>query len=577
MIAFGRELGDYQIARRKEYLLTTPWSYCSSSLAGNTRKYHGLLVHHNRVALSTLDEFLNGDRISSASYAGQVQAEGLSHIRSFSLYPPRFIYEVEGVLLQKTLLLRPNLQIRYDILGEASLTVVPLIADRSIHETQQELNFSQQTSAHGVRFDHLTLHSDSMIFTEHPDTYWNVWYQEDFERGCSHQEHLHAPGQFSLSGENLSISLNATVPERVLLRGRGKVQSPSHPLGCLYRAADDFYTGETLYAGFHWFVEPWGRDAFVSLPGLLLTRGRFREAERVFRFFQARIRNGLIPNRAPDSFTSSDATLWFLNALKQYADLRESNDFIREMVPCIEELLATYPESGVATLDKDLIAVTPFSTWMDTPFTPREGKPVEVNALWIDALRFACSLDIDPPVSPEHAERSFRRFWNPEKGCLYDCIDPPDPAIRPNQVFAAALGVVDRTMEKELLRTVTHHLLTPVGLRTLSPTEATYRGIWAGDATYHNGCVWPWLMGSYVDALLRHGSPPERLSPLLEPLFAHLYEAGLGSISECFDGDPPYTPRGCISQAWSVGEVIRAAHRIRRAKQGNVAGSLLSV
>lgn len=573
MIAFGRELGDYEVARKKEYLLTTPWSYCSSSLAGNTRTYHGLLVHRNRVALSTLDEFLNGRRISSASYAGEVQADGLLHIRSFTLYPPRFVYEVDGVLLQKTLLLRDSLEIRYDILGEASLTIIPLITDRSIHETRRELGFSQQAFPGGVRFDHLALHSDTMTFTEHPDTYWNIWYQEDFERGCSHQEHLYAPGRFSLSGENLSISLNATVPENIPPMEGGTVQPPSDFLGCLYRAADDFYNGESLYAGFHWFREPWGRDAFVSLPGLLLTRGRFHEAEQVFRFFRARIRNGLIPNRLPEAFNSSDATLWFLHALKQYADHRGKNDFLKEMVPCIQELLAAYPESGVAILDRDLISVTPFSTWMDTPFTPRMGKPVEVNALWIEALRFACSLDIDPPVLPEHAERSFRRFWNPERGCLFDCIDPLDPAIRPNQVFAASLGVVDQTMEKNLLRTVTHHLLTPFGLRTLSPLEPAYCGRWAGDATYHNGCVWPWLIGPYIEALLHHGTPPECLSLLLEPFFAHLYEAGLGSISECFDGDPPYLPRGCISQAWSVSEVIRAYHLIRREMQGSVAVS----
>jgi predicted glycogen debranching enzyme len=218
-----------------------------------------------------------------------------------------------------------------------------------------------------------------------------------------------------------------------------------------------------IYAGYHWFVEPWGRDTFVSLPGLLLEQGKFNEAKFIFKSFAKMIRKGLVPNKAPDIYNASDATLWFLHALKEYMKMRGSDSFIRDMKPLIEEILFTYPENDVASLNNDLISVAPCSTWMDTRFTPRSGKPVEVNALWIEALQFAELLDISVPVSSEKSRKAFSRFWNPQSKYLYDVIDPLDTSLRPNQVIPIALGLVDREVALLSLDSIRCHLLTPFG------------------------------------------------------------------------------------------------------------------
>jgi glycogen debranching enzyme len=187
-----------------------------------------------------------------------------------------------------------------------------------------------------------------------------------------------------------------------------------------------------------------------------------------------------------------------------------------------------------------------------------------VNALWIHALEYAVRCEISTPVRPESARRSFERFWNEEKGYFCDRIDPVDTTLRPNQIIALSLGMADSTQEKRALESIRRHLLTPYGLRTLAPGEPGYRGRYEGDASYHNGSVWPWLLGPYTEAALRAGENPDLLRLLFPPLFAHLYDAGLGTVSEYFDGNPPHAPRGCIAQAWSVAEVLRAHRMIER-------------
>jgi glycogen debranching enzyme len=199
---------------------------------------------------------------------------------------------------------------------------------------------------------------------------------------------------------------------------------------------------------------------------------------------------------------------------------------------------------------------------MDTEFTPREGKPVEINALWISALAESEAMGITTPVSFDDAREAFKRFWNEDRQCLFDRIDPADPAIRPNQVIALALGLVDHDQATKALATINKNLLTPYGLRTLSPLDPHYHGHYSGDCSYHNGCVWPWLTGWYVDALIRNGVRKDLIAPMLIPVLHHLREAGVGYISEIFDGDPPYMPGGCVAQAWSVAEIARACRMV---------------
>ncbi len=228
------------------------------------------------------------------------------------------------------------------------------------------------------------------------------------------------------------------------------------------------------------------------------------------------------------------------------------------MKPVIGTILVEYPASPVASLDHELISVVPKSTWMDTGFTPREGKPVEINALWVNALMEAEAMGIRTSAGHEAAREEFQRFWNQNEQCLYDCIDPFDPSVRPNQVIAIALGLVNPDQSTAALTTVNTFLLTPYGLRTLSKTDPKYQGRYTSDSSYHNGCVWPWLTGYYIEALIRNGLPRKRAAQILSPVLGHIREAGMGYISEIFDGDLPHLPGGCIAQAWSVAEIARA-------------------
>ncbi|AEA47230.1 amylo-alpha-1,6-glucosidase [Archaeoglobus veneficus] len=567
MIGFGRELKDYSFASRREFILVSGNAYCSSSLAGNTRKYHGLLVCNGRVYLSALDEFVNGRRISSARYADCICDEGLEFIQAFGLYPPTFHYFIDSTAVRKTISFDGAVRITYDVCGKADIAVVPLVADRGVHKTRKTFDFRQKKIGNGVSVGKLTIKS-SADFYENPDVYWNVFYERDFERGYECVENLYTPGRFIARVSNGSFEIVANVDGCEIYESLAENQKARSAIECLELAANSFVVGDTIYAGHHWFAEPWGRDTFVSLPGLLIERSRLDVARKVFKFFATRMKRGLIPNRTSsevsdvsdqsDCYNSSDASLWFVYALEKYLEKTGDTEFVEKMKPYVEDIVVRYPESGVAELDKGLISVRACSTWMDTRFTPREGKPVEVNALWINTLRFADRIGIHCPDSSVKAEKAFRRFWNPKKGCFYDVIDPYDDSIRPSQVIAVALNTADEGKATSILEVVGKELLTPYGLRTLSPRDKRYIGRFRGDESYHNGCVWPWLLGFYVEALLNHGWAKDRLQLLIAPLLEHVRDVGLGTISEIFDGDAPHEPNGCISQAWSVAEVIRA-------------------
>ncbi len=560
MISFGSDLHSYGFAGRKEFILTAGDAYCSSSLGGNTRKYHGLIVAGRRVYLSGLEEGVDGRLISVARYAGALRDEGLRCLNGFELYPPRFYYFIKGAQVKKSIVFDGRLSIRYDVAGEAELRLRPLITDRGYHETRRNVRMEAVSSANGFRAGRLSMWS-SLPFVEDPQVYYDVSYERDEERGYEHIEDLFSPGYFTGIVEDGSAIVEASVDGA----GAAPVEAaaPVDEIGALELAADSFLVGDTIYAGYHWFAEPWGRDTFVSLPGLLLERGRFDEAKRVFRHFARLIKGGLIPNRIPGGYNSSDAPLWFIYALGKYFEKREDPSFYEESKAYVEKILGGYPGSDMARLDGGLISVKPETTWMDTAFTPRGGKPVEVNALWLRALTIAEDMGLALPVKPAAATREFGRFWNEEKGCMYDVIDPFDDAVRPNQAIAIALGAIGHGRAKSAMEFIRKELLTPYGLRTLSPRDSRYIGRYSGDVSYHNGCAWPWLMGFYIEAALRLGEPKEKLAPLLEPLLLHTHDAGLGTISEIFDGDAPYEPNGCISQAWSVAEVLRAYHLLK--------------
>ncbi|HSF34395.1 MAG TPA: amylo-alpha-1,6-glucosidase [Candidatus Tectomicrobia bacterium] len=358
------------------------------------------------------------------------------------------------------------------------------------------------------------------------------------------------------------------------------------------RAAGDEV--RSIIAGYHWFTD-WGRDTMISLEGLTLTTGRHAEAGWILRAFARYIHDGLIPNLFPEGeneglYHTADATLWFFHALDRYLEVTQDRTTLTLILPKLIDILEQHRRGthfGIGVdLDDGLLCQGQEGyqlTWMDAKVedwvvTPRRGKAVEINALWYNALRLLEGWVRDAKgdyaakslaEQAEQAHASFnRRFWYAEGGYLYDVIDGPrgnDAACRPNQVLAISLRhpILEPSRWEGMINVVRQRLLTPVGLRSLASDHPEYKPKYFGDlrardAAYHQGTVWPWLIGPFIDAWLRI-YPTDRLGArrFLNGLVPHLDEACLGTISEIFDADLPFTPRGCIAQAWSVAEVLR--------------------
>lgn len=353
----------------------------------------------------------------------------------------------------------------------------------------------------------------------------------------------------------------------------------------------------TVIAGYHWFTD-WGRDTMISLEGLTLITGRHVEAGHILRTFAYHLRDGLIPNMFPEGesegvYYTADATLWFFHALDRYIEITGDRGIFKELLDKLLDIIDHHIQGtrfGIHCDPGDSLLAQGDPryalTWMDARLddwvvTPRRGKAVEINALWYNALCIMEKWMKEENLSSAHINQittladatrlSFnKRFWNAETEHLYDVVDGEngndDPACRPNQLFALSLShpVLDQEYWQPVLQNVRARLLTPVGLRTLSPDHPDYKADYHGDlrtrdAAYHQGTVWPWLIGPYMDAWLRV-YPEQRkdardfLNRLLE---RHLHEACIGSVSEIFDAEGLFTPRGCVAQAWSVAEILR--------------------
>ena len=352
---------------------------------------------------------------------------------------------------------------------------------------------------------------------------------------------------------------------------------------------------KTIIAGYPWFTD-WGRDSMISLPGLLLCTGRYSEARGLLKAFASYTYEGLIPNRFPDSgeapeYNTADATLWMFHALDAYTTTTHDWSLVKELYPTLNEIIAWHTRGtlygiGMDPADGLLHAGSPGIqlTWMDAKVddwvvTPRRGKAVEINALWYCALYYmeswAKRLAYDAleygVLLTQVREHFARRFWYEEGGYLYDVVDVEgiagqnDASLRPNQLFAASLTphLLTEEQTRGMLSHVTGALLTPMGLRTLSPQDPAYSHRFNGrreerDGAYHQGTVWPWLIGPYIDVHLRLYNDCLALLPLLHPLVRHLWENGVGSICEVAEPEPPFAPAGCFAQAWSVAELLRA-------------------
>ncbi|MGB9929453.1 MAG: amylo-alpha-1,6-glucosidase [Methanosarcina sp.] len=487
------------------------------------------------------------------------------------------------------------------------------------------LSFSQKPNSSGVEIESSNGFSLSLSSNLHyhpdPKWYYNFEYDAEKERGLDFQEDNFNPGYFesklklgtshlfvaastgnvtSLSLEQVQELYTREVYRQNLLTFNSRLTEPFALK--LLSATDSFIvkkpsSGEsTIIAGYHWFAD-WGRDTMISLPGLLLIPRRFEEAKYILKNFARHTRKGLVPNaffalRGKPVYNTVDASLWFIQAIGRYFAYTRDFLFLSEIWDTIEDIIDNYSKGtdfGIGMDSDYLIRHGPQLTWMDAKIgeqsiTPREGKACEINALWYNALKTASNLGslIGKDVSSYEAlaakvALSFDAlFWNPETECLFDVIyqdnegnQVKDPAVRPNQIFAVALPYTMLSYEKEkaVVNRVEKDLLTSFGLRTLSKDHPLYQGNYYGDVTardsaYHNGTIWPWLLGAYVKAYRKVNNYSKKsledMRALLQGFDMHLETAGIGTISEVFDGDYPYTPGGAISQAWSVAEILRA-------------------
>lgn len=624
-------LGDFSRSSKLEWLETNgTGAFAMGTIAGvNTRRYHALLVASLRppveryVLLSRVEEEVaiagNTCALGVCQYPG-VALEGCEWLEKFTSDPcATWRYIIEGVHLEKQVYLiegRQGVVIRYRADRAIQLRVRPFLAYRDYHS----LGHARDDVFGGL--PQIEFHHDGR-FEPGADWYYNVEYLMELERGLDFREDLYTPGVIVLDlkpGEWAPICASITV---LGCDGAGYAAT------LRYKAptprADPFVVKRadgrpTIIAGYPWFTD-WGRDTMISIPGLLIVTGRLAEARAIIEGFLAHMQQGVIPNRFPDAgetpeYNTADATLWMFQAVRAWLEANQDDanqdaetrrTFLREtFYPAAKEIIAwhrrgTWYGIGVDPEDHLLRAGDPGTqlTWMDAKVgdwvvTPRNGKPVEINALWHGALRLAAkwgeelgdAAAADFRGEADSVRESFRaKFWNPARDCLYDVIqdtlDDTSPndglvtKLRPNQIFAVSLpyDLLENHQQQSVVGIVERELLTPAGLRTLERSDPDYKGRYQGspaerDGAYHQGTVWPWLMGAFVDAyLVAFGRSAENLAHgrgLIERLERHALEGACpDSIGEIYDGDEPHSPRGCPAQAWSVAEVARAKALLR--------------
>ena len=557
---------------------------------------------------------------------------GAARIASFDCEPwPRWLYQLEnGIRIEHSLLVPRGTEstvLRWKLLKRQSgvrLRVRPLLSCRDFHSLDREradVNAEPRVSLRHVRWQPnpgapaVDSWADA-TYRHEPVWYRNFFYTKERERGLDSVDDLFSPGilEWDLSGGEAVWVLSAGgaaaeshpaaedpaawAKKQTLVELRRRQSFPTR----LHRAADSYIVpragGSTIVAGYPWFGD-WGRDTFIALRGLCFATGRMGEAREILVQWAGLVSEGMLPNRFSDAgetpeYNSVDASLWFVIVAGEYLEamkrLRKriaaaDRKRISEAVQAILEGYSRGTRYGIRMDGDGLLAAGAPGvqlTWMDAKVddwvvTPRIGKPVEVQALWIHALQVGMGFQKSWSVAFHKARAAFvERFWNEDRGMLFDVVDVDhepgrcDPAFRPNQLFAVgglALTLVDAAKARQVVDLCEKHLWTPIGPRSLAPGEAGYSGQMLGDrrardGAYHNGTVWPWLAGAFVESWFKaHGATNEALrearTRFLDPLLGSLDTAGLGHITEVADGDAPHAARGCPFQAWSVGEALR--------------------
>jgi predicted glycogen debranching enzyme len=472
---------------------------------------------------------------------------------------------------------------------EAALTLDQGIIKEQFYRVEARRGYDSQGALWSPGYFHVTLSRDEDVTLIASTEPWaTIFAISTHEAPFAERERRHrllssaAPPARDQFGSELTLAADQFV---IIPVGRVEEFARARAVGDEVR---------TIIAGYHWFTD-WGRDTMIGLEGLTLVTGRFAEAGWILRTFAHYVRDGLIPNMFPEGeiegrYHTADATLWFFHALDRYLRATGDRDTLRQILPTLRGIVRHHIEGtrfGIGIDPRDGLLSQGAEgyqlTWMDAKcgdwvVTPRRGKAVELNALWYNALRLLAEWEREEgevvaahilAERSEMARRSFNdRFWYPRGGYLYDVVDGEhgdDAACRPNQIISFSLKypALDESRWKPVLDVVTERLLTPLGLRSLAPDHPDYKPVYDGDlrardAAYHQGTVWAWLIGPFIDAWLKvHPDDTYGARRFLEGFKSHLSEACVGSISEIFDAEEPFAPRGCVAQAWSVAEVLR--------------------
>ena len=613
------------------------WS-SSSIINCHTRRYHGLLVAATvppaeRMSLvSKLDETLivDGERfeLGCNDYGEAIHPRGHQYAETFTRdIFPAFTYRAAGVQLKKTIAMlhgENTVVIKYEVVKAASafnMELLPLLSVRGYHSLMtannaihQQYNFADNifsvTAYEGTPA--IFIQVPGAHFKAQPQWFYRFKYSIETYRGLDDKEDLFSHGVFSISlseGDSLSVIVSTEDPrhregERLLAKEKQRRmkllegQPQNDTVQQLVLAADQFIVQrgqdlKTVIAGYHWFTD-WGRDTMIALPGLTLSTGRYEDAKKILLAFADSVSMGMLPNRfqdngRPPEYNNVDGTLWYFIAVFKYLQATNDEEFVlSQLLPCLKDIIDWHfrgtrynihdAEDGLlyaGETDQQL-------TWMDARIdqwvvTPRMGKPVEIEALWYNALMIFADLLRRNQQSEDAAlvqssalkakESFLQQFWFAEGNYLYDVINEdaqPVSELRPNQLFAISLpfALLEGEKANAVLRTVEAQLYTPVGLRSLSENDSqyipTYGGdSWHRDAAYHQGTVWSWLLGPFIDALIKVDGNTNRAKKVITKFTYHLQEGCIGSVSEIFDAAPPHHPRGCIAQAWGVAEILR--------------------
>lgn len=608
-------------------------TYTSTTIIGcNTRKYHGLLVvpqpqidSQNHVMLSTVHETViqhgASFNLGISKFPGNYSPRGHKYLEDYDSDPiPKLTYRVGGVLLQKELILdtnRDRVMIRYTLLDAHSPTkirVSPFLAFRPYHNLMKANTFINKKFSkvpNGVKFqlyenyDHLYMQlSKKGEFVPAPDWYYNIEYIQERERGYDYQEDLYVPGYFEFDikkGESVILSAGLTeadpkTRENAFKKEIARRVPRNNFENCLKNSASQFIRkrdGDTrVIAGYPWFGW-WGRDTFVAAPGLTLPVGDYDTFLDIMESMSKDLNGPLFPNvgsGVTTNMNSIDAPLWYFWALQQYILYTNDSKTIKEkFLDKMKGIIDGYIQGtdfNIKVLDNGLVfggQEGKALTWMDAvipegPVTPRMGCPVEIQALWYNALCFYHELTGDEEILAlaEKAKESFEKeFWSEENGYLADVVngDTKDWSVRPNMVFATSLPytMLNESQKDQVLEMVKSKLLTTRGLRSLSPDDYSYKGYYFGDQisrdqAYHNGTVWTWPLGHFVEGYIKlHGkSSLNFIKKIIKGFDGVMTQYGVGTIAELYDGDPPHRPKGAISQAWSVSELLRMMDLVKK-------------